>query len=391
MNSQKRIAHVDMDAFFASVELLRHPELKGHPVVVGGRAAQVTHSTSQDGVPPTFNAEGYARLKDYKGRGVVTTSTYEARALGVFSGMGLMASAKLAPEAILLPAHFEAYRDMSRRFKQAVQTISRQMEDRGIDEIYLDITELPEDSRVIAQRIQDAVRDATGLTCSVGISPNKLLSKIASDMQKPKGITVLTTNDVAHRIWPLAVSKINGIGPKATAKLGSLGIQTIGELASAPTSLLVSTFGQHLGAWMHQVAHGIDHHPVTTSREPKSLSRERTFERDLHVSTDREVLSTHLRQLCERLSEDLQRKQLVCRTVGIKLKYADFQSVTRDFTLPSSISDASELLKGARECLKRVSLTNKIRLLGVRASGFNLPVNSSADTSLQQQNLPLDL
>jgi DNA polymerase-4 len=163
-----------MDAFFASVELLSYPELKGHPVVVGGRSTEA----------PKINAQGvraYARLGDYVGRGVITTSTYEARALGVFSGMGLMKSAALAPEAILLPANFEAYRHYSRLFKETVASIAPLIEDRGIDEIYIDLTDHDEETEALAVRIKDAVNQATGLSCSIGVSPNKLLSKICSE------------------------------------------------------------------------------------------------------------------------------------------------------------------------------------------------------------------
>ena len=168
MPNPRRIAHLDMDAFFASVELLRYPELRGQAVVVGGRNVHA----------PVLQADGtkeYVRLREYKGRGVITTSTYEARALGVFSGMGLMKSAQLAPDAILLPANFDAYRESSRKFKAAVAGIAPMIEDRGIDEIYIDLTDLPEDSLPLAKRIKQAVFDATGLTCSIGITPNKLL------------------------------------------------------------------------------------------------------------------------------------------------------------------------------------------------------------------------
>jgi len=234
-----------MDAFFASVELLHYPELRGQPVVVGGRRV----------APPQIQADGrrqFARLRDYAGRGVVTTSTYEARALGVFSAMGLMKAAQNAPDAILLPANFEAYRDFSRRFKAVVTTIAPHIEDRGIDEIYIDLSDLPEDSLSLARRIKAAVFTATGLTCSIGITPNKLLSKIASDLDKPDGITLLGMDDIPARIWPLPVRRINGIGPKAGDKLAHLGIATIGELAAAPRDLLYRHFGQRSGDWLHQ-------------------------------------------------------------------------------------------------------------------------------------------
>lgn len=180
MNSERRIAHLDMDAFFASVELIRYPELRGKPVVVGGRNVHQP-------VEQSDGSKRFARLGDYVGRGVITTSTYEARALGVFSGMGLMKSAQLAPDAILLPANFDAYRDCSRRFKAAVASIAPKIEDRGIDEIYIDLSEIPEETTALARRIKQVVFDATGLTCSIGITPNKLLSKICSDLDSRTG------------------------------------------------------------------------------------------------------------------------------------------------------------------------------------------------------------
>jgi len=280
-----------MDAFFASVELLEHPELKGLPVVVGGRR-------------PTAPGPGqpYPKLKDYVGRGVATTATYEARAFGVHSGMGLMKAAALAPEAILLPAHFEAYARVSRAFKAAVAEITPLIEDRGIDEIYLNLTEVEGGSRELALRLKEAVRAATGLTCSIGITPNKLLSKLASELNKPDGVTILGFDDLPTRIWPLPCRAVNGIGPKATAKLEGFQIRTIGELARADPAWLVEHFGQSYGAWLHEAAHGRDDRPLTLSREPKSISRETTFERDLHVKSDREALSKILLDLCERLA-----------------------------------------------------------------------------------------
>lgn len=363
MQPERRIAHLDMDAFFASVELLRYPELKGQAVVVGGRNVRV----------PTQQGDGtrqYARLRDYLGRGVVTTSTYEARAQGVFSGMGLMRSAQLAPDAILLPANFDAYREYSRRFKAAVAVIAPRIEDRGIDEIYVDLTDIAEASLPLAQRIKAAVFAATGLTCSIGITPNKLLSKICSDLQKPDGITLLGLNDVESRIWPLPVRKINGIGPKATAKLAAFGIQTVGELAATPVAFLIAQFGRTMGMWMHQVAYGKDDRELVIERDPKSLSRETTFDRDLHARHDREELSEKFTAICTRLSEDLARKGVTARTIGVKIRYADFKVLTRDLTLPGPVADGASIRRAAGECLKRFPLDKRIRLLGVRASGL---------------------
>ena len=373
------IAHLDMDAFYAAVELLRYPQLRGTPVVIGGR---------RSAGPP---ADGKFRtLRDYTGRGVITTSTYEARALGVFSGMGLMKSAKLAPDAVLLPADFDEYRHYSRLFKAAVRAVAPEIEDRGIDEIYIDLTalvmhEMPgmaldpwQRAREVAARLQQAVHEATGLSCSIGVTPNKLLSKIASDLEKPAGLTILREADVATRIWPLAVRKINGIGPKAGAKLEALGIQSIGELAQADLALLVKNFGTSFGNWMHEAAHGRDARTVVTWRDPKSISRETTFETDLHPVRDRERLSKIFTELCVRVAGDLERKGFVGRTIGLKLRYDNFSTGTRDCSLDEPTGDAKAIRRAAGSCLKRVPLDRRIRLLGVRVGTLTRPGETAA-------------
>lgn len=368
--------------FFAGVELLHYPQLKGLPVVVGGRSIDM----------PRQLADGrwqFARLGDYAGRGVVTTSTYEARALGVFSAMGLMKAAAKAPDAIILPANFDAYRHYSRLFKQAVRDIAPHVEDRGIDEIYIDLTDHTEPSQALAQRLKDAVYSATGLTCSICIAPNKLLAKIGSDLDKPDGLTLLDESSLQSRIWPLSVSKINGIGPKAVAKLATIDIHTIAELAQAEVGLLQSTFGRSYAAWLLNVSNGQDNRPVTTYSEPKSISRETTFERDLHVRHDRARLGEIFTSLCERVAQDLKAKRYMAGTVGIKLRYQDFTSVTRDLTLPSPISDAAAIRKAAGECLKRAPLTKKIRLLGVKLSQL-MPMEDSENPTQKQAPLPFE-
>ncbi|MEB0165335.1 DNA polymerase IV, partial [Glaciimonas sp. CA11.2] len=206
--------------------------------------------------------------------------------------------------------------------------------------------------------------------CSIGVASNKLLAKICSDLEKPNGLTILTQADLATRIWPLSVSKVNGIGPKSAEKLTLLGIRTIAELAHADTGMLQENFGSSYGAWLHCVAHGIDDRPVVTHSEPKSISRETTFERDLHATADRTTLTEIFTRLCERLAGDLQRKGYVGRTVGIKLRFTDFSAVTRDVTLPSSTDDAVAIRRAAGECLRRVSFHQKLRLLGVRVSAL---------------------
>ncbi|HYC48717.1 MAG TPA: DNA polymerase IV [Burkholderiales bacterium] len=391
------IAHLDMDAFYASVELLRYPELRGRPLVIGGRRRIVEE----------LSADRFPTLREYAGRGVITTATYEARTFGLHSGMGLMKAARLAPDALLLPADFDEYRRYSRLFKDAVREIAAQVEDRGIDEIYIDLTELvacsPFDklrangsdavrarsdivraepveartteawdaARQLAMEIQRAVREATGLSCSLGITPNKLLSKIASELDKPGGITVLREADVPERVWPLAARKLNGIGPKASARLEALGIRTIGELAQAEPAFLIEQFGKSYGAWMHDAANGRDDRPVVTYSEPKSISRETTFENDLHPVRDREQLSRIFTDLCVRVAGDLERKGYVGRTIGLKLRFDNFKTLTRDCTIPVPTRDPAAIRRAAGECLKRVPLERRIRLLGVRVGALS--------------------
>ena len=364
---QRLIAHLDMDAFYASVELLRYPELRGRPVVIGGGRRH----------QPVQRADGsreYASMRDYAGRGVITTSTYEARALGVHSGMGVMKAAQLAPHAVLLPIDFDEYRKYSRLFKAAVRAVAPLVEDRGIDEIYIDVTDAPgaqEDAgRAVGQRLKDAVFEATGLTCSVGITPNKLLSKICSELDKPNGLTLLNHADIPARVWPLAAKKVNGIGPKATEKLGGFGIHTIGDVAAADPQFLVTHFGKSFGAWLHEASHGRDERAVVTYSEPQSISRETTFERDLHAVRDRAELGAIFTELCVQLAGDLARKGYASKTVGIKLRFDDFKSVTRDLSLPAHTLDAATIRRAAGECLKRVDLSRRLRLLGVRAGAL---------------------
>lgn len=376
----RRIAHLDMDAFYASVELLRYPELRGLPVVIGGRSVH-RPITGPDGKC------SYAKLREYTGRGVVTTSTYEARAYGVFSAMGIMRAAQLAPDAILLPADFDSYRHYSRLFKSAIAKIASHIEDRGIDEIYIDLSGHPDETAALASSIKQAVRDATGLSCSIGIAPNKLLAKISSDLEKPDGLTILAPTDIPDRIWPLSVRKINGIGPKAEEKLARLGIQKIGELAKAELSLLQAHFGRGNAIWLHDSAHGRDNRPVVISSESKSISRESTFERDLDVREDREILSGIFTELCTHVAEDLQRKGYVGRTIGIKLRYENFQTITRDLTVRNPTADASTIRKAARDCLRRVPFEQKLRLLGVRISGLSRISTLSKENYYFQEEL----
>ena len=386
-----------MDAFYASVELLRYPELKGLPVVIGGH-----RHAPQEVVDPVSGAVArrFATLGDYVGRGVATTATYEARRLGLHSAQGLMKGAALAPQAILLPVDFDRYRHFSRLFKTAVRQIAPRIEDHGIDEIFIDLTDvyLPESdgiaaapeaddaadpaatgeseidawwrARDIAKALKAAVRTATGLSCSIAVAPNKLLAKIASELDKPDGLTILKSADIATRIWPLPPGRINGIGPKASRKLDALGITTIGALARADVAWLIERFGRNYGAWLHRVAHGEDEREVVTASEPVSISRETTFERDLSAGLDRAELGAVFTELCTSLAGDLARKGYAGRTVGVKLRFDNFTTVTRDHTLAAPIQDAQAIRHAAGLCLKRAPLTRRIRLLGVRIASL---------------------
>ncbi|MEN9844044.1 MAG: hypothetical protein RLZZ612_1873 [Pseudomonadota bacterium] len=384
----RRIAHLDMDAFYASIELLRYPQLAGIPVVIGGgrrrgdgfderllAQAASRHPerswTEQDlaHVP----VDCFPTLATYSGRGVITTATYPARQFGVGSAMGLMKAAQLCPQAVLLPVDFEAVYRQSRAFKAIITRTAPVMENRGIDEVYIDFTEVPggqdEGGRVLAARLQAEILAATGLTCSIGIAPNKLLAKMASEFHKPKGIAVLYEHELRDRIWPLSVRKINGIGPKTEAKLLAHDIHTIGQLAQLAeqaTAWLQTTFGPSYGHWLAQAAWGLDDSPVITHSEPVSISRETTFERNLHAVRDKAELGAVFTQLCEQVAADLQAKAYAGRTIGIKLRDDRFKTITRDHTVETPIADARSLRRAAGLALKRAPLQRPLRLLGVR-------------------------
>ena len=382
MLALRRIAHLDMDAFYASVELLRYPQLMGLPVVIGGGRRPADEVLQLRAELPL---DRFPRLKDYAGRGVITTATYAARQFGVGSAMGLMKAARLCPQAILLPVDFDEYRKYSRQFKAIITDIAPLMEDRGVDEVYIDFTDVPggqrDGGRALARLIQKAIHDATGLTCSVGVAPNKLIAKMASEFNKPNGIAIVHDTDLETAIWPLACRKISGIGPKAEAKLAALGIQTIGDLAACAAPVLIAHFGKATGAWLHHTAWGRDDRPVVTASEPVSMSRETTFERDLHAVRDKAALSAIFTDLCNRVAGDLQRKGYAGKTIGIKLRYDDFRAVTRDQTLDRVTADAKTIRQTAGQCLKRVDLSQRLRLLGVRVGSL---VKLSANDNSEQ-------
>ena len=369
MFPNRRIAHLDMDAFFASVELLRQPELRGLPVAIGG-------------IGDSRTPEGRAQL--LASRGVLTTATYEARAFGCRSGQPIRTALRLCPDLIVLPVNFGAYRHYSRLFKAAVAEVADCIEDRGIDEIYIDLTDVPGDTETLARAIKARVTAATGLTCSIGVAPNKLIAKIASDLDKPNGLTIIDESAIAARIWPLAVSKINGVGPKANAKLEQLGIRTIGELAAAPPHMLVRHFGQSYGRWLADAGAGRDERRVETHQEPKSRSREITFP---HDTRDPLTLLSVIVKLSRQVAADLAAKGYVGRSIGVKVKFDNFEQVTRDRKLTYATADFMTIRDVAVDCLRRVPIERKLRLLGVKVADLEPQLKAEAEPLGQTRSL----
>lgn len=334
----RTILHVDMDAFFASVELLRRPELHGQPVIVGG------------GGDPTR-------------RGVVSTATYEARRYGVHSGMPLRTAARLCPDAVFLPVDFAAYRAASEQVFQEFRRVTAHIEAVGIDEAYLDVSDLQADPLALARSLKAAIRARTRLVASVGIGPNRLLAKIASDLEKPDGLTSLAREDVPDRVWPLGVRVLHGVGPRTAQRLAELGIATVGELAALDAGTLRSAFGERLGRHLTRLAHGEDERPVSTVRVRKSIGRERTFQQDCRSSRRLEV---ELESLLAVVVASLRRHRLLARTVTVKIRYRDFVTNTRSRSLPQPSADGPLLQALARECLHQHTLHRAVRLLGVQ-------------------------
>ena len=341
--TMRRIAHIDMDAFFAAVELKRRPELAGKPVVIGGR-----------GNPQS--------------RGVVATASYEARRYGIRSAMPLRVAYERCPEAVFLPVDYAAYSAVSAKVKEALRTVSPVIQDAGIDEAYLDVSELPGSPEAIGQTIKRAVRDATGLTCSVGIAPNKRLAKIASDLQKPDGLTIIPAEEAASRIAGLAVRKVPGIGPVTEAHLARLGVHTVGELAGLRIERLVAEFGPSRAEFLYEAARGIDDRELVMHWEPKQRSRETTFQKDTRdVQTIRRTVAALAREVAEELRED----GYIGRRVGIKIRFAPFETHTRETTLPEPTDTEEVIRRAAFACLQRVPLDRPVRLIGVRVGDLH--------------------
>ena len=343
MSEPRRILHVDMDAFFAAVELLRRPELQGRPLVIGGRG-------------------------DPTQRGVVATASYEARKFGVHSAMPLRTAHKLCPDCVFLAVDYQEYSRVSRSIKDVLRRFSPIMQDVGIDEAYLDASALELETEDLAREIKRCVREETGgLTCSIGIAANKRLAKIASDLNKPDGLTIIRAGDLEAKIWPLPVRKVPGIGPKTEERLKQLRIISIGDLAATPLEQLLELFGESYGYFLYEAARGIDDRPLVTHWEPKSRSRERTLQRD---TSDWQTVAKMLAQLSRDVAQDLREDGLRARTIGIKLRFANFETLTRDKTLTAATDSVELIRKAAFDCLGRIELKRPVRLLGVRVGAL---------------------
>ncbi len=328
-----------MDAFYVSVELQRRPELAGLPVVVAGSGP----------------------------RAVVTTASYEARRFGIFSATPAERARRLCPDAIFIPPDFEAYRARSREVMAVLRKHVERVEVVGLDEAYLDLTGLDR-YRSAARRVKEAVRADTGLTCSVGIGPNKLVAKVASDAEKPDGFVELTAEEARMRFAESSPGLIPGIGPKTVARLEQLGIATLGRLGATPDEQLTQWFGPRLGPHLAALARFEDERTIETVRIAKSESRETTFDRDLHGLAQLEpVLARLTGELCETLAREDRRG----RTIGIKVRFDDFTTVTRARSLETAVNDTKAVGTVALELLRRLDPRRPVRLLGVRVAGLD--------------------
>jgi DNA polymerase-4 len=338
----RRILHIDMDAFFSSVEEKRNPELVSKPVVVGG--------------------EG-----DPTKRGVVSTASYEARKFGIHSAMPLRTAYRLCPDAVFLPVDYEEYSRVSEQVKTILREFSPIVEDVGIDEAFLDVSDNDKSSEEIAKEIKRRIKEEIGLGCSIGIAPNKLLAKIASDMQKPDGLTVITEDDIQSRIWLLSVRKLWGVGPKTEAYLKEMGIQTIGDLASLPLDRLVEEFGQSYGSYLYEASRGIDESPLVTNWEPKSISRETTFQRDVD---NWQAIAKTLVELTKEVVINMREEGYHGRTVTVKIRFNNFKTYTRAKTIHALTDSEDDIRRAAFDCLSRIELKKKVRLIGIRVSNL---------------------
>jgi DNA polymerase IV len=346
---------VDMDAFYVSVELQRRPELMGLPVVVAGSGP----------------------------RAVVTTASYEARRYGIFSATPAERARRLCPDAIFIPPDFDTYRARSKEVMAVLKRYVDRVEVVGLDEAYLDLTELDR-HRSAARAVKEAVKAGTGLTCSVGIGPNKLVAKVASDAEKPDGFLELTGEGARLRFAEASPGLIPGIGPKTVVKLEELGIATLGRLGATPDEQLTQWFGPRLGPHLAALARFEDDRAIETVRIAKSESRETTFDSDLRGLDQLEpVLHRLTGELCETLTKEERRG----RTIGIKVRFADFSTVTRARSIDAPVNDSSTVGQIALDLLRRLDPRRPVRLLGVRVAG--LDENAAQPFSDDQLSLSL--
>jgi DNA polymerase-4 len=338
-SGELRVAHLDADAFYVAIELLRHPDLRGKPVVVAGSGP----------------------------RAVVTTASYEARRHGVGSAMPAARARRLCPEAIFLPPDFAVYRETSRRLMEMVRSHVEKVEVVGLDEAYLDLAGL-HSPRAAMRRLVVDIERSMRLSCSVGIGPNKLVAKVASDAEKPAGFVVLTREQACARFASAAPGLVPGIGPKTAARLAALGLRTLASLAAAPEELLVERFGPNLGRELARRARFEHDGKVGSPRKVASESRERTFDTDVREPQQmREALGRMARELCNSLAANQRRG----RTIGIKVRLDDFTTVTRAHTVPEPTCDAGLVAEVVLRLLDQYAPPRPVRLLGVRVAGLS--------------------
>jgi DNA polymerase-4 len=344
------VAHLDMDAFYVSVELRRRPELRGRPVIVAGTGP----------------------------RSVVTTASYEARRFGVGSAMPAARARRLCPDGVFLAPDFAYYREASREVMTRVRDAAEVVEVVGLDEAYLDLSGLLAPHAAM-RRLAARIEQTTGLSCSIGIGPNKLVAKVASDAEKPRGFVVLTREQACERFGPAPCGLVPGIGPKTAERLHGLGIETLAALAAAPPAALAAKFGARAAGELQQRARFEDSAPVTEERKVVSESRELTFDEDVR---DLERLEVILDQLVERLCAGLVAQQRRGRTIGIKVRLDDFSTHTRARTLAEAVASADRVGPVALELLRRFAPSRPVRLLGVRVAGLELG-DGEADEQLK--------
>jgi DNA polymerase-4 len=337
------ILHCDLDAFYAAVEQLDNPELRGKPVVVGG--------------PP-------------EARAVVTTASYEARPFGVRSAMPMSRALRLCPDAIRVSPRFERYAEVSRTVMEVFRAVTALVEPLSLDEAFLDVTAQVESAgalEALARRIKREVTERTGLTLSVGGGTNKTVAKVASDMEKPDGLVIVPAGEEASFLAPLRVRALWGVGPKAEVTLQRAGIRTIGGLAGADRSLLEGLLGSR-GPMLQQMARGTDERQVETGHERKSVGAETTFPRDL---ADGSELRDELKRLASSVSRRLAAKRLRARTIVLKLRYANFHTITRQSSRGQATADAEDVLAQAIALLRGVAKPeDRFRLLGIHCTNL---------------------